>query len=184
MQLQLSSDTSSLDNDVQVSYLIKRKKGKVSRIASGRLLDISEAGLCMEISPLDSDLFLESQGTLFALNKNVELQIFCRSHPNNISVEGCVKWFKRNKDIDESFNDGNVCVGVIFSFWERDHKQEVAELVRHLKNDTIHCNECNARVSAGSVLCYNCGSRPVRKRAFLRKMLFSIFNGDTETGCA
>ena len=178
MLVQLSSNTSSVGNEVHLSYLIKKKRGETSRIASARLLDISEAGLCMEISPLDSDLFLESQGTLFALNKNIEMQIFCRSHPSNVSVEGCVKWFKQKKDIDEFIDDGNVCVGVIFSFWEKSHMEQVAELVKHLKDDTVHCRECNARISADAFLCYNCGSKPIRKRAFLRKILSSFLNGD------
>ena len=180
MQAQLTSDKSCLGDDVQLSYLIKRKRGKPSRIASASLLDISEAGLCMEISPLDSDLFLETHGTLFALNKNIEMQIFCRSHPNNVSVEGSVKWFKRNKEIDSSMDNGNVCVGVIFSFWERCHKEQVAELVRHLKNDSVRCGECNALISAAAFLCYNCGSKLTRKRTLLKKILFSLLNSDDD----
>ena len=127
MLVQLTSDTPSVGNEVHLSYFIRRKRGEASRIASARLLEISEAGLCMEISPLDSDLFLETGGTLFALNKNIEAQIFCRSHPNNVSVEGVVKWFKRNEEIDESMDGGNVCVGVIFSHRNSCQKQEIAE---------------------------------------------------------
>jgi len=180
MLVQLTSDTPSVGNEVHLSYFIRRKRGEASRIASARLLEISEAGLCMEISPLDSDLFLETGGTLFALNKNIEAQIFCRSHPNNVSVEGVVKWFKRNEEIDESMDGGNVCVGVIFSHRNSCQKQEIAELVRHLKNDTIQCHECNARISADAFLCYNCGSKPIRKRALLKKILSGLFNGDDD----
>ncbi|GAB4334472.1 MAG: hypothetical protein Kow0099_06520 [Candidatus Abyssubacteria bacterium] len=143
-------------------------------MGNARLIDISDAGLCMEISPLDSDLFMELQGTAFILSTELEIQIFCRSHPINIAISGSIKWFKRKKEMGDAGNDDNICVGVIFSFANSAQKKEVVELLRHLKNDTIRCGSCDARVSANAVVCYNCGSRPMRKRTLLRKMLNSL----------
>jgi hypothetical protein len=175
MLVELSSDKSvSLSEQILLSYYLRSKSQKTPRVGNARLIDISEAGLCMEISPLDSDLFLESQGTAFILSTEVEIQIFCRLHPINIAISGSIKWFKRKKDMEDMADDGNICLGVIFSFATVAQKKEMVELVRRLKNDTIQCSVCDSRVSANAVVCYNCGSKPIRKRTLLRKMLFSL----------
>jgi hypothetical protein len=180
MALQLTPEKLRLENDVHLSYFVKRKKGKPPRVANGRLLDISEAGLCMEISLHDSELFMETQGSLYVLNKQIELQIFCRSHPNNISIDGSIRWFKRKQEFNELADDCDICVGVMFSARQQD---EMAELVGHLKTVRIHCGECNVSVSSDAVFCYNCGARMVRRRAFLKRAIHSLFsvgsNGDT-----
>jgi hypothetical protein len=177
MALQLSPEKVALDNAVHLSYFVKRKKGKPSRVAFARLLDISHAGLCMEVSPVDSDLFMESGGTLFILKKNIEMQIFCRSHPNNVSVAATIKWFKKKEESIDSIDDGNVCAGVMFSLADADQRREISELVGLLKGGTACCRECNASVSGEAAFCYNCGAKIPRKRAFLKKMLNTLLAG-------
>ena len=166
----------TFEEEVQISYFVKGK-GKASRIGSGRLLDISNVGLCMEISPIGSELFMESGGNLFLLNRNIEIQIFCRSYSNNISVEGNVRWIKREDDLGKTEHEDGIFVGVIFSCTEGDQKRYIAEFVDLYRNDTIHCGECGVPVSVDSALCYKCGSRHVRKRAFLRDIINTIFSG-------
>jgi ribosomal protein L40E len=134
----------------------------------------------MEISPYDSDLFLESQGKLFIMNTDVEMQIFCRSHPMNVSVPGSIRWFKRKSEFGKCENSENIFVGVMFPFATPDQKKGIIDLVKHLKNAMSKCGECGATISAEAFICYNCGSRPLRKRNVLKKMIFSIFSGNND----
>ena len=178
MALQLAPSNQVLGDEVQISYFVKRKDTKNSRVSVGRLLDISNAGLCMEILPEDSELYMESAGKLFLLNRNIDIQIFCRSYPSNISIEGCVKWIKRKDESPGLGDEDNICVGVLFSFANADQRKELAKLVALLRNDTILCAECNAPVFTEAALCYNCGARLVRKRAFLKNILHGLLAGD------
>ena len=166
------------EDEVQVSYFVKKRRGKPSRICEATLLDISNAGLCMEISPEDSEIYMESGGQVFLLNRSIDIQIFCRSHPNNVSVEGYVKWLQREEENEAGIDPGGIRAGVLFSFESTDQRWELAELVSLLKTDTANCRECNAPVSADAPLCYNCGSKLVRRRAFLRKILDNLLAGD------
>jgi len=181
MAIQISSEKLALCDAVQVSYFVKNKSRKPTRVGHARLIDISEAGLCMEISPLDSDLFMESQGKLFVINSDVEVQLFCRTHPTNLFVAGCIKWFKRKKEAGDTKDDGNIYVGVIFPANDRNQKRDIVELMRHLKKETTKCTHCDAIVSAAAAICYSCGSKPARKRTIFKKMIFSFLaatNGD------
>lgn len=166
------------EDEVQVSYFVKTKKSKNPRLGSGRLLDISNVGLCMEISPTGSELYMESGGKLFLINKNIELQIFCRSYPNNISLEGTVKWIQREHRPDRPHEEGDIFVGVIFSFPDGNQRKYLAEFVELFRNDTGRCGECGAPVSVDAPLCYRCGARLVRKRTFLRNIINSILSGN------
>ncbi len=181
MLLETSSGKLALDDEAQLSYFVRKKTRKPPRVGYARLIDITEAGLCMEISPVDSDLFMESEKTTYILSKDIEVQIFCRSHPINVSVAGCIKWFKRKDEIHKAENSENIYIGLMFTFFDGAQRQEIAELVRHLKNDSVRCNACGASISADSVLCYSCGERQVRKRAFLKKMLFGFLANDETT---
>jgi ribosomal protein L40E len=158
-------------DEVQLSYFVKHKNNKPSRIGHAKLVDISEGGLCMEISPYDSDLFLESQGRLFIMSKELELQIFCRSHPMNVSVTGSIRWFKRKKEMGEVQDSENIYVGVMFPFSNIEQKQEITRLVKHLKEHMVKCSECNAVVSSEASICYSCGSKPNRKKNIFKKMI-------------
>ncbi len=175
-----SSEKRIQESDVQISYFVKKREGKPSRICLARLLDISNAGLCMEISQFDSELYMESGGRIFLLNRNVDMQIFCRSHPNNVSIEGRVKWIQHGDETDspETMEGGDsIRVGVLFRFDDTAQRLELANLVSLLKTNTTNCGECNAPVSVDAPLCYNCGSRLVRRRAFLRKILDNLLAG-------
>ncbi|RJP71240.1 MAG: hypothetical protein C4532_07965 [Candidatus Abyssobacteria bacterium SURF_17] len=174
MLLELSSGKKELRDEIHVSYFVKNRDRKAPRVAFASVIDITTSGLCMEISLIDSDLFMESGGTPFILTRDIEMQIFCRTHPINISVPGSIKWFKRKKDIGTFEDNGNMCVGVIFAFRSNEERKEVLELVRRFKCDTIRCSECGTTVSAEAALCYNCGARVIQKRAFLRKLIFSL----------
>jgi ribosomal protein L40E len=178
MALQASTEKLALCDEVQLSYFVRSKERKTSRVAHARLIDISEAGLCMEISPLDSDIFMESQGHLFIVNGDVEMQLFCRSHPDNLFLVGGIKWFRRKKELDDSETDGKIYVGVLFSGDGRTQKKDIVELIRHLKTESTKCSECGARISTESVLCYNCGAKTVRKRTIFKKMIFSFLAND------
>ncbi len=180
MSLEVSTDKSILRNEIHLTFFVQEKRGKPTRVAFARLLDISAGGLCMEISPLDSDLFMESHGRLFILNRNIEMQMFCRSHPTNVSVAGHVKWFKRKKDVEESAEDDDIYIGVTFSFENGLQREDVSRLLEHLKSDMVSCQNCNARVSAEAALCYNCGAKLVRKRTLLRRMIFGLLASSEE----
>ncbi len=180
MAIQLSGEKLALCDAVQASYFVKNKSRKPTRVGHARLIDISGAGLCMEISPLDSDLFMESQGKLFVINSDIQIQLFCRTHPDNLFVAGCIKWFKSKKEAGNTNDDGNIYVGIIFPADDRNQKRDIVELLRHLKKETTKCNQCDAVVSADAVICYNCGSKPTRKRTFLKKMIFSFLANDAQ----
>jgi ribosomal protein L40E len=168
------------ESEVQISYFVKKQGGKPSRICLANLLDISNAGLCMEISDLDSELYMESGGRIFLLNRNIDMQIFCRSYPDNVSIQGHVKWIQHEDETSSpqmGEESSSIRVGVLFRFDDAGQRLELANLVRLLKTDTTNCNECNAPVSVDAPLCYNCGSRLVRRRAFLRKILDNLLAG-------
>jgi len=181
MTLELSNEKMDIVDEVQLSYYVSHKSRKYSRVGHAKLIDLSAAGLCMEISPYDSDLFLESQGKLFIMSTEVELQIFCRSHPINVSVTGSIRWFKRKKELGEVDDSENIYVGVMFPFAIGEQKQSMMNLVRHLKREMIKCSECGAIVSSDAFLCYNCGSKPVRRRNILQKVIFSFLNGNNDS---
>ena len=167
------------ESEVQVSYFVKKNKGKPSCICLASLLDISNAGLCMEISRFDSELYMESGGRIFLLNRNIDMQIFCRSHPNNVSIEGHVKWIQledETKSPEMAEEAGGIRVGVLFKFDDAGQRMELAALVSLLKTDTTNCRKCNSPVSVDTPLCYNCGTRLVQRRAFLRKILDSLLS--------
>ena len=176
MTLQLSLEKVDLEEEVQLSYFVKRKGGKPPRVAFGRLLEISASGLCMEISPLDSDLFMVSQNQLFAMNKFIEMQFFCRSHPKNISIQGRVEWFKRQNKTVQPLDGGGVCTGVIFSHTSSTQRREMAALVGHLRKNRAGCRKCKTVVSSNAVLCYNCGARLPRRRTFLRRAIDNLLS--------
>lgn len=176
MAIPLSNQNPALCDVIQVSYFVKNNSRKANRVGQAKLVDISEAGLCMEISSLDSDLFMESQGKLFVINSELEMQLFCRTHPTNLFVAGSIEWFKRKKEVGDrkDEDDGNIYVGVIFPADDRDQKRDVVELLRRLKRETTKCNQCDAVVSASAAICYNCGSNPSSKKTIFKKMIFSF----------
>lgn len=180
MTLDLSNRKLDMVDEVQLSYYVSHKSRKYSRVGHAKLIDLSEAGLCMEISPYDSDLFLESQGKLFIMSTEVELQIFCRSHPINVSVTGSIRWFKRKKEFGEVSESENIYVGIMFPFAMGKQRQLILNLVRHLKSEMTKCGECGATVSAEAFICYNCGSKPMRKRNILKKVIFGFLNGNSD----
>lgn len=177
---QISAEKQINEDEVQISYFVKKPEGKSSRVCLAKLLDLSNVGLCMEISPLDSELYMESGGTLFLLNKTIEIQIYCRFYPTNVSVEGHVKWLQRKGKSDSPGTDGRILVGALFRFDGADQRRDLAELVGLLKNDTVNCRECNAPVSADAPLCYNCGARLTRRRAFLKKIFDNLLAGNKD----
>jgi len=173
MALQLVEPRPSLGSDVHFSYYVKRKDGKPSRVGLANVLDISETGLCMEISPLDSDLFAESFGELPVYNREIELQIFCRSHPSNVFVEGSVRWFKQKKEFGGDTSPGlGICAGVVFSISDPEQKREIMELLERLNGVTVRCTVCRTIVSASGAFCYECGARLVRRRLALRDAIY------------
>ncbi len=181
MSLRLSpeiyAEEQALETEVQLSYFTRKRNEKPSRIGYAKLLDISNAGLCMEIPQDGPELYMESRDQLFLVNKTIDLQIFCRSCSANVSIEGRVKWIKwKEETVIPEENEG-ICVGVLFSFTNADQRRDLAELVSVLKTDTISCADCGAPVSSGAALCYNCGTRLVRKRAFLRKIIDNLLAG-------
>ena len=181
MALLLSSEKRVLENEVQISYFVRKRHAKSARIGYATLMDISSAGLCMEISPLDSELYMETLGQLFLLNRNIDIQIFCRSHPSNVSIEGRVTWIKRREEADNREIDGGICVGVAFSFETAEQRRELANLVELLRGDTFNCAECGSPVSVNAGLCYRCGARLARKRTFFRKIIFGLLAGNSES---
>jgi len=183
MGLRLASQSPSLGAEVHFSYYVKRKDGKPSRVGFARVLDISETGLCMEMSPLDSDLFAESFGDRPVLNREIELQIFCRSHPSNVFVEGSVRWFKQKRELDLSScssSDLGICAGVVFSIDDAEHKKDIVELIRRFRRETVLCRICGARVSADGAFCYDCGTRLVRRRSLIKNALFDVLVPDSD----
>ena len=163
-----------LKDEVQLSYFAKRREKTLSHIAYAKLLDISNAGLCMEISPDDSQLYMETGGQLFLLNRTIELQIFCRSCTSNVSIEGHVKWIKQASESDALEENGGICVGVLFNFDNAEQRRDLAELIGLLKTDTISCGECGSPASAEAALCFNCGAKLVRRRAFFKKIINNL----------
>lgn len=164
MALRLSQNKPESGNDFCFSYFVKKRGGEPSRVGLAKVVDISESGLCMEIPPFDSDLFVNNCGPDLGLNKEMELQIFCRSHTNNIFVEGSVKWFKQKQDLGSTSDKLHLCAGVIFSIHDYEQQRQISDLLRHLKYDTICCKECGVFVSTEAVFCYNCGFKLVRRR--------------------
>jgi hypothetical protein len=166
-----------LTSDVHLSFFAKKRDRGVSRVSTGRLLDISNAGLCMEVATQDSDLFMESQGKLFTLTKTVDIQIFCRSHPTNVCVEGHVHWVRSKDAVKGLDNENSAFVGILFSFESSDQKKDLDELVEHLTDRRVRCGECGAGVSDHAALCYNCGSRLVRRRTLFRGIIDGLLAG-------
>jgi len=177
MNLPLTTPETSVDVEIRFSYFVKGKDGKPSRVGLARVLDISKTGLCMEISPLDSDLFMESVGDLPAPNREIELQIFCRSHPHNIFVEGSVRWFKQKKEIGHS-SDLDICAGVVFSIDDTAQKREMAELLRHLNSRDVRCRDCGMLVSVDGMICYECGARLSSRRDAIRSAFYDAIIPD------
>ncbi len=172
MALQIVEPRPSLGAEVHFSYYVKRKDGKPSRVGLANVLDISETGLCMEISPLDSDLFAESFGELPVHNREIGLQIFCRSHPSNVFVEGSVRWFKQKKEFGGDVSPGlGIRAGVVFSISDPEQKREIMDLLGRLKGATVHCTVCQTIVSAAGAFCYECGARLMRRRSALRNAI-------------
>jgi len=130
----------------------------------------------MEISSIGSELFMESGGNLFLLNRNIAIQIFCRSYPQNISIEGNVRWIKRESHMGKTGHEDGIFIGVIFSSAYGTQKKHIEEFVELFRNDTVRCAECRAPISVDAALCYKCGSRHVRKRAFLRDIINTLFS--------
>lgn len=178
MVLQLDQTRLDLENELQLSFYVKNRKGKDSKVAFAKLLDISEAGLCMEISPLDSDLFMEVQDTLYILSKTIAIQLFCRSHDNNVSIEGEIKWFKRKSELYKSCKEFDICAGVLFSIHDSQGKKEVIELMRHLGGRSSNCHSCSSIISTQSAFCHSCGSRLAQKRSLLKNVIFGLLNGN------
>lgn len=184
MTTQLASAELVVENEVRFSYFVKRAGGKPSRVGFAKVLDISETGLCMEISPLDSDLFMEPCGGRGAPNRQIELQIFCRSHPSNVFVKGSVQWFKQKKELDASAVSAaglEICAGVVFTVEDPEQRKEISELLEHLKSDTVRCRECGTPVSANGTYCYNCAARLLRRRTVLEEAIHGLLAVDPET---
>jgi hypothetical protein len=165
------------ENEVQVSYFVKKRGGKPSRVCVAKLLDISNVGLCMEISDEDSELYMETRGKLFLLNKTIEIQIFCRSYPTNVSLEANLKWIQRKDEPNFDEEGDEIFIGALFRFEDMGQRRDLAELVNLLKTDTVNCPECNAPVSIDAALCFNCGNRTERRRAFLKKIFDNLLIG-------
>lgn len=174
MSIEVSSGIPRLDNEVQLSYFANTKGKKLAKVSHARLIDITEAGLCMEVSLRDSGLFMESSKSLYLLCKDIELQIFCRSHPINISVAGQIKWYERSSALELSGDEDTLFMGVIFRLENPTHRSEILELVKHLKGNITNCKRCDATISADAVLCYKCGAKPTRRRTFFKKMIYSL----------
>lgn len=171
MTLQLCSRSSVPKDEVCFSYSVKKDNGGPLRAGFARVLDISESGLCMEISPFDSDLFVEWCGGQPGFNRDIELQIFCRSHPYNVSVDGSVRWFKQKGEFFNSSDRLYIFAGVMFSIDSDEQKEQISELLERLDNNTKRCGKCDASVSADAAFCYNCGKKLVRRCDVVRKMV-------------
>jgi hypothetical protein len=181
MNVRLNSSEPCSGSEIRFSYFVKNKDGKPSRVGLARVLDISQTGLCMEISPSDSDLFMESFDELPEPNRNIELQIFCRSHPNNIFVEGSVRWFKQKKEVINSPQHPetlDICAGVVFSITDAKNRNELMEMLDHLEALAIHCRDCGTPVSANGSFCYECGQRLITKHDVMKNALFEVLAGD------
>jgi hypothetical protein len=172
---------SALEEEVQLTYFLTGKKGKNSRLCTAELLDISNIGLCMKIPSSGSELYMESDRKLFLINRNIDIQIFCRSYPNNISLQGRVEWIKRESTGEKSTDEGNIYAGVLFFFPDGDQRKYVTEFVKLFRNHTISCPKCRVDVSSEVGLCYKCGARLVRKRTFLRSIINGIISGTGTT---
>jgi len=92
-------------------------------------------------------------------------------------VTGTIRWFKQKKELGEIEDSENIYIGVMFPFASMEQKRAIVDLVRHLKNDMMKCPECSATISSVSFICYNCGSRPIRRRNIFQKMIVGFFNG-------
>lgn len=144
-------------DEVCFSYSVRKGNGGPLRAGFAKVRDISESGLCMEISPFDSDLFVEWYGGQPGFNRDIELQIFCRSHPCNVSVNGSVRWFKQKGGLLDSFDRLYLFAGVMFSIDSHEQKRELSELLKRLNNNTKRCRQCDASVSVDAAFCYDCG---------------------------
>ncbi len=183
MTVKLSPQQPTTDSELSFSFFVKGADGKPSRVGLARVLDISETGLCMEISPLDSDLFMEPFVGLPELNREIELQIFCRSHPSNVFVEGSVRWFKQKKEVAHSVDTAealDICAGVVFAVDDPAKRRELGEMLGRMDNSTVSCAECGAPVSADGRFCYDCGIRLINKHEVLRSAIYDILAAPEE----
>jgi hypothetical protein len=181
MSAQAKTAVPALDSEIRFSFFVKGSDGKPSRVGLARVLDISQTGLCMEISPIDSDLFMEPFKNLTEPHRKIELQIFCRSHPSNIFVEGSVKWFKPKKELgacDKFSKSLDICAGVVFTVNGTDKRRELMEMIGHLPTSAICCRECGTAVSVNGAFCYECGTRLVTKRELMKNALFDVLTTD------
>ena len=177
MSVRLSAPQPTIDSELRFSFFVKGSDGKPSRVGVARVLDISETGLCMEISPLDSDLFVEPFVGIPELNRDIELQIFCRSHPSNVFVNGSVRWFRQMKEVAlpaDSTERLDICAGVVFSIDDPDKRREMGEMLGRLNNSTVRCAQCGAPVSANGMFCYDCGIRLITKRETVQNAIFDV----------
>ena len=184
MSVRLDMPQPALDSEISFSYFVKSRDGSPSRVGLAKVLDISETGLCMEISALDSDLFMESFTRAPVPNRNIELQIFCRSHPSNVFVEGTVRWFKQKKELGPlsgSSGSFDICAGVVFSIDDAEKRVELSELIGHLDNPTVGCGECGTPVSVNGSFCYECGIRLITKHDAVRKALFEVLGPEDKS---
>ena len=174
MVLQRSVPQTALDSELCFSYFVRGRTKRPSRVGRAKVLDISEVGLCMEISPLDSDLFMDPDRTPPAVNRDIGLQIYCRSHSSNVFVEGSVIWFKQKGELDEAAGSSDsidICAGVVFSIDDAEKKHEIRQILGCLKIPTTRCRSCGAPVSVEASLCYKCGARPVGRREAFKAAL-------------
>ena len=172
------SKNSVQKDEVCFSYSVKKEHGSPLRAGFARVLDISESGLCMEISPFDSDLFVEWAAGRRGFNKDIELQIFCRSHPCNVSVNGSVKWFKQKGEFFNSSDKHHLFAGVMFSIDSDDQKRQISELLERLDNNTKQCETCNASVSIDAAFCYNCGEQLIERRDTVERIVVGSLLAD------
>ncbi len=174
MALQLCSKISIPKEEMCFSYCVKKDNGAPLRAGFARVLDISESGLCMEISPFDSDLFVEWCGGQAGFNKEIELQIFCRSHPHNVSVDGSVRWFKQKGELFDSSDRLFLFAGVMFSTNSDDQKRQISELLARFDTGTKPCGKCDASVSIDAAFCYNCGEELMPRSDIVRKVVSGL----------
>jgi hypothetical protein len=180
MTLQLCAPRSVNKDELCFSYYVKTRNGRPSRVGFARVIDISESGLCMEISPFDSDLFVEWHDSQPGFNNDIELQIFCRSHPSNIFVEGSVKWFKQKSELVASSDRMHLCAGVVFILHDDEQKAQIAELLERTNSDTTRCSECEALVSVTTAFCYNCGAKLVTRRDIFKRIVRCLLENGKE----
>lgn len=181
MSVRVSTPEPVSDSQMRFSYFVRDKEGRPSRVGLARVLDISQTGLCMEITPSDSDLFMESFEDLTEPNRNIELQIFCRSHPSNIFVEGSVKWFKQKKellDCAEHSKSLDICAGIVFTIDDTEKRRELMEMLDHLQTSATRCRDCGTPVSVNGSFCYDCGTRLMTKREIMKNALLEVLAGD------